>query len=105
MDWRGFVLSMRRVLSIIAACALFVCPAGAQTRDAAARAKAASRISGRVLAAETGQPLRRAIVRPLSSEQHESRTALTDPAGRYEFNDLPEGRYSLTAANSGYVTP
>src|SRR5437762_6869779 len=83
---------------------LLVSNTDAQTRDPAARPKATSRISGRVMAAETGQPLRRAIVRLLSPEQHESRMAVTDPAGRYEFNDLPEGRYSLTAAKSGYVT-
>src|SRR5439155_18910640 len=84
---------------------LLVSNTDAQTRDPAARPKATSRISGRILAADTGQPLRRAIVRLLSAEQHESRsTALTDPPGRYQFNNLPEGRYSLTAAKSGYVT-
>ena len=58
---------------------LLVSIADAQTRDPAARPKTTSRISGRVVAADTGQPLRRAIVRLLSPEQHESRTALTDP--------------------------
>ena len=95
---------MTRVFPIVVACALLlVSSAGAPTRDPGARPKATSRISGRVLAADTGQPLRRAAVRLASLEQHENRTTLTDAAGRYEFSDLPDGRYSLTAAKSGYV--
>jgi hypothetical protein len=95
---------MTRVLTIVVACALLlISSTGAQTRDPGARPKATSRLSGRVVAADTGQPLRRAIVRLASPEQRENRTALTDAAGRYEFSDLPDGRYSLTAAKSGYV--
>jgi hypothetical protein len=56
-------------------------------------------IRGRVVRSDTGQPLRRAIVRALSEE---SRSVATDDEGRYEFAQLPEGRYSLTASKGGF---
>jgi Carboxypeptidase regulatory-like domain len=60
------------------------------------------RISGRVLTLE-GTPLRRAQVR-ISGAEVASKAALTDAEGRYEFRDLPAGRFTLTATKSGYVT-
>ena len=59
-------------------------------------------ISGRVLSAETGAPLRRAQVRIMAPEAG-ARTALTDTDGRYEFKELPAGRFTLNASKSGYV--
>jgi hypothetical protein len=61
------------------------------------------RIRGRVLAAETGAPLRRAQVR-ISGQDVAPKTALTDAEGRYEFRELPAGRFSVMASKSGYVT-
>jgi hypothetical protein len=58
-------------------------------------------ISGRVLAGDTGRPLKRARVvisgggRPLS--------ATTDNQGRFTITGLPAGTFNLTAAKSGYV--
>lgn len=63
-----------------------------------------SRIRGRVVDVDTGQPLRRAIVRISGAQIRESRSTATDAEGRYEFRDLPAGRYSLTATKSAYVT-
>jgi protocatechuate 3,4-dioxygenase beta subunit len=61
------------------------------------------RIVGRVLSAETGTPLRRAQVR-ISGPDIGSKSALSDPQGRYEFRDLPAGRFTLNASKAGYVT-
>jgi hypothetical protein len=61
------------------------------------------RIRGRVVAGETGAPIRRAQVR-INGPDIGSKAALTDVEGRYEFRDLPAGRFSLTATKSGYVT-
>lgn len=61
------------------------------------------RIAGRVLAAETGQPVRRAQVRVMSSDIG-AKSSLTDAEGRYEFRDLPAGRFNLSASKSGFVT-
>ena len=56
-----------------------------------------STIRGRVLTADGGQPMRRATVRITAPELRVPRTALTDADGRYEFRDLPAGRYSINA--------
>ena len=61
----------------------------------------AGRIRGRVLS-ETGAPVRRAQVR-LSGADVGARSATTDADGRFEFIDLPDGRFSLSASKAGYV--
>ena len=61
------------------------------------------RIRGRVVSADTGVPVRRAQVR-ISGNDIGSRTSLTDGEGRYEFRDLPAGRFSLSAQKPGYMT-
>src|SRR3989442_2429121 len=61
-------------------------------------------IRGRVVAADTGTPLRRAQVRAMAGELRESRIATTDAEGRYELKELPAGRWDLTATKAGFVT-
>jgi protocatechuate 3,4-dioxygenase beta subunit len=60
------------------------------------------RILGRALASDSGTPIRRAQVR-LSAPEIGVKTALTDAEGRFEFRELPAGRFSLNASKSGYV--
>jgi protocatechuate 3,4-dioxygenase beta subunit len=60
-------------------------------------------IRGRVFAADTGQPLRRARVQVFAPELRESHVATTDEQGRYELKELPAGRYSLNASKGSYV--
>ena len=60
------------------------------------------RIRGRVVSTDTGTPIRRAQVR-IGGPDIGSKTALTDGNGRYEFRDLPAGRFSLSASKAGYV--
>jgi hypothetical protein len=60
------------------------------------------RIVGRILSAETGAPIRRAQIR-ISGPDIGSKSALSDAAGRYEFRDLPAGRFTLNASKAGYV--
>ena len=62
-----------------------------------------ARLRGRVLAAETGGPVRRAQVRIMGPDIG-SKTAMTDAEGRFEFRDLPGGRFNLSATKSGFVT-
>jgi hypothetical protein len=62
-----------------------------------------ARMRGRVVAAETGTPVRRAVIR-ISSPDIGSKTAMTDAEGRYEFRDLPAGRFNLSVSKAGYVT-
>src|SRR5262249_11673838 len=61
------------------------------------------RIRGRVTSAESGTPIRRAQVR-ISGTDVAPKTAMTDAQGRFEFGDLPAGRFNLSATKSGYVT-
>jgi hypothetical protein len=61
-------------------------------------------IRGRVFAADTGQPLRKAVVRASAAELGEGRVATTDEQGRYELKELPGGRYFLNASKGSYVS-
>jgi hypothetical protein len=76
-------------------------------RDTPARSgspsTATGRVSGRVVAADTGRPVRRARV-VLTTPQAPVRSALTDNAGGFQITGLPEGRYTLTASKIGFVT-
>jgi hypothetical protein len=60
-------------------------------------------IRGRVLAMENGAALRRAQVR-ISGSEILPKTALTDGEGRFEFRELPAGRFTMQATKSGFVT-
>src|SRR5436190_17191559 len=62
-----------------------------------------ARLRGRVLAADTGSIVRRAQVR-VSSPDIGTKTAMTDAQGRYEFKELPAGRFTLSVSKSGFVT-
>jgi hypothetical protein len=75
----------------------------AQPTSPAAQAPATGKISGRVLAADTGRPVPRARVM-LSGAQFNGRGALTDDTGAFDLTGLPEGRFTLTVSKSGFVT-
>src|SRR5258707_644487 len=53
------------------------------------------KLRGRVVAGDTGSSVRRAQVR-IGSPDIGSKTAFTDAQGRYEFKDLPAGRFNLS---------
>ncbi len=85
-------------------------PAGAQRpglppRDTPVAAKPGTgKIRGRVLAADTNAPLRRAQVTLISGQLGVRRMTTTDGNGRYELAEVAEGRYNLSAGKGGYVT-
>lgn len=60
-------------------------------------------LSGRVVAADTGKPLRRALVRASSQETPQGRSVSTDPDGRWQLKSLPAGSYRVTISKGGYV--
>jgi protocatechuate 3,4-dioxygenase beta subunit len=62
-----------------------------------------SSVRGRVVAGDSGSALRRAQVR-ISGPDIGSKTALTDAQGRYEFRELPAGRFNISVTKSGFVT-
>jgi protocatechuate 3,4-dioxygenase beta subunit len=60
-------------------------------------------MTGRVVAADTGRPVRRARV-TVGAGGGASRSALTDDAGRFDVTELAAGRYVVTVAKTGFVT-
>src|SRR5436190_534560 len=74
--------------------------------EAAARDKAAkgtSAIKGRVVAADSGKPVRRVQIALSSPDLAESRSISTTAQGIFEFKDLPAGRYTVSATRPGYL--
>src|SRR6185295_3874764 len=74
----------------------------AQTKDVPP--PPAGRISGRVLAADTGRPVKRARVFATAVELPGGRGVLTDDSGVFDLTELPAGRYTLTVSKSGFVS-
>jgi hypothetical protein len=63
-------------------------------------------IRGRVVRADTGEPLRRVQVRVdewSTADQSGPAATMTDAQGRYELTQLRAGRYQLKATRGGYV--
>jgi hypothetical protein len=60
-------------------------------------------LRGRVTAADTGRPLRRAQVVAVIPGVQTRHTTSTNVRGEYELRDLPAGRYTLTVSRSGYL--
>ena len=82
---------------------------GAPPRDTAKAAlTGTASVRGRVLAAEAPNGLRRAQVSlsrvdAAQPGQQYRRVTTTDAEGRFQFSDLPAGRFSITADKAGYV--
>lgn len=78
------------------------------SRDTPAQPKdpppAAGRITGRVLAADTGRAVKRARVFASAIELPGGRGMLTDETGTFDLTDLPAGRYTLTVSKAGFVS-
>jgi hypothetical protein len=78
-------------------------PATSLAQAAPAPPKPAA-IRGRVTAADTGRPLRRAQISVLGvGAGIERQTTSTNLRGEYELRDLPAGRYTINATRSGYI--
>jgi protocatechuate 3,4-dioxygenase beta subunit len=63
-------------------------------------------IRGRIIAADTSTPIRRAQVRATvaGGGGRGARLVTTDSDGRFELRDLPAGRWELSASKAGFVT-
>ncbi len=86
-------------LLFLAAVLLCALPASAQT------APAGYRIAGRVVDAITGDPVARAIVSVLTTEDYKvEATTITDAEGNFSFTGLSAAKYPLSAARRGYRT-
>jgi hypothetical protein len=90
-----------------------------QSPVARPRVVGTAKLTGRILADDTGAPLDRArvslVAEPVETaapptapaadaEVDERRITLTDRQGRYAFGELPAGRYRISASKTGYVS-
>lgn len=66
-------------------------------------AKGTGSIKGRVVAAESGRPVRRVQISLTAAELGEAESMSTTAEGFFEFKDLPAGRYTIAAARAGFV--
>jgi hypothetical protein len=60
-------------------------------------------ISGAVILGGTGSPVRRARVTLSGAELRGTRNVTTDEYGRFVFQMLPAGRFTMTASKAGFV--
>ena len=61
-------------------------------------------LSGRVIAADTGAPVRSADIRLMGLKPDLSpRIATTDDEGRFLLSDVTVGQYTLTVSKAGFV--
>jgi Carboxypeptidase regulatory-like domain len=74
----------------------------ARDRAQAGTPEGTSSIAGRVLAADTGRPVKRARV-TVSAGGRGSKSATTDDQGRYQIAALAAGAYTITASKTGFV--
>ena len=105
MDVFGDVRMSRPLIALLALpVSLFAGATGAaQTAEPSTKAAATAILRGRVVAADSGQPLRRAQIHIMAMEGRFPRTTTTDASGRYEFTELPGARYTVMASKGGYV--
>jgi hypothetical protein len=68
------------------------------------RAETTASLGGRVLAGDTGRPLRRVTVSLTTGNMQTTRWTVTDDAGAWVFANVTPGAYRLTASRDGYVT-
>ena len=76
--------------------------------DAIAQAARTARLRGRVIAGDTGKPLRGAFVniidtRAANPTERKGRWIATDGDGTWELSDLAPGRYTVSVTKSGYL--
>ncbi|MFN8059337.1 MAG: carboxypeptidase-like regulatory domain-containing protein [Vicinamibacterales bacterium] len=74
------------------------------SRSGTEEPKETASIAGRVVASDTGQPLKRARVLVSGDALKDGRAAVTDDAGHYDVGELPEGRYTVSVSRAGYVS-
>jgi len=77
-------------------------PTGMPPRDRSSTPGTAV-LRGRVFAADTGQPLRKAQIRIVAPDLRENRMTTTDADGKYEFKEVVAGRYTISAQKGSYV--
>ena len=71
-------------------------------RDRAQLPQGTASVAGRVLAADTGRPVKRARLM-VAAAGRGGRSVSTDDQGRYRVGELAAGNYTVTASKAGFV--
>jgi hypothetical protein len=74
-------------------------PGAAQTQPPAGKGV----LAGTLVALDSGRPVRQGRVTLSGGDTRVSRFAVTDDSGRFSFDDLPSGAFSLSASKSGFL--
>lgn len=103
----NFAALLRHLLPCAIFCGLAQTSLPAQTSAAAAPASANAPalfvISGTVVNAVSGEPIRRGLVAVLAEQDsHAIESVLSDNDGRFVLADLPAAKYQLTASKRGF---
>src|SRR5215470_1142597 len=61
-------------------------------------------LSGTVVNAVTGEPVRRALVQAAPTNSSQLRSVLTDSEGRFEFSGMPESEINVLAHKPGFFS-
>ena len=92
------------IVALLASAVLAQVPVVPPRDRAAQRPTGTGRIRGRIVAADTGNPLARARVSIYGSVADVTRNITTDADGRYEATNLPADRYRIAVSRLGFVT-
>ena len=65
--------------------------------------KGTATVKGKVVAADSGKPVRRVQVSLSSPDLTEARSMSTTAQGTFEFKELPAARYTVTASRPGFL--
>ena len=80
-------------------------PLAAQGRDRSPTAapQATASVSGLIVDAQAGSPLRRAVVTAVGPGTPSTHSVITDDEGRFTIDGLPAGRYRIVASKAAYL--
>jgi 5-hydroxyisourate hydrolase-like protein (transthyretin family) len=107
MRWRSLVLATLWVGSLLggagSAPATAFQAGQAPARDTTQPRTGTARVLGRIVAADSGAPVRRALVRLTAADDRDSRSAVTDIDGRYEFRNVASDTYRVGATKDAWL--
>jgi carboxypeptidase family protein len=94
---------MTRFVGVVSLVTLGAVALSAQPQRPAPTPAAAGVVSGSVVSAETGQPIRNAPLRLISTAPAATHQTTSDGDGKFVFSSVPAGTYTLSGSKGGYL--